>query len=83
MDEQFRQRLDEKIREMIRRGELINPGGGNRQENNDNSLRYSFGDIPTYDGKKNSMPHLHMTEFDDYLVNTGSKLHELPQEPQA
>ena len=84
MDEQIRQRAEEIVREMIRRSELTNPGRGNRQnDNNDTSLRYSLRDIPTYDGTGDSMPLIHMIEFNDFLVNTRSKLHELPQEPQA
>ena len=41
-------------------------------------------DIPTYDGKENAMPHTHLIEFEDFLVNTGSEINELPQfdEPQ-
>ena len=81
MDEQVRQRAEEMVREMNRRGELINPGS-KQNDNNDTSLRYSLRDIPTYDGTGDSMPNIHMIEFNDFLVNTGSKLHELPQEPQ-
>ena len=31
------------------------------------------------------MPHTHLIEFKDFLVNTGTEIHELPQhgEPQA
>ena len=25
------------------------------------------------------MPHTHFIEFEDFLVNTGSEIHELPQ----
>ena len=30
------------------------------------------------------MPHTHLIKFEDFLVNTGSEIHELPQhgEPQ-
>ena len=58
----------------------------NRQEDrNERSLRYSIRDIPTFDGKGDAMPHTHLVEFEDFLVNTGSEIHELPQhgEPQA
>ena len=48
MDEQVRQRAEEMVREMNRRGELINPGS-KQNDNNDISLRYSLRDIPTYD----------------------------------
>ena len=30
-----------------------------------------------------SLPHIHMLEFSDFLDNTGSKFRDLPQEPQA
>ena len=50
----------------------------------DRSLRYSFRDIPTFDGKGDSMPHAHLMEFEDFLMNTGSEINDLPQqgEPQ-
>ena len=57
----------------------------NRQDDrNERSMRYSIRDIPTYDGKGDAMPHTHLIEFEDFLVNTGSEIHELPQhgEPQ-
>ena len=41
MDEQVRQRAEEMVREMNRRGELINPGS-KQNYNNDISLRYSL-----------------------------------------
>ena len=55
-----------------------------RDDRNDRSLRYSMRDIPTYDGKGDAMPHTHLIEFEDFLVNTGSEINELPQfdEPQ-
>ena len=66
-------------------------GNGNRDrqnrqdDRNERSLRYSIKDIPTFDGKGDAMPHTHLIEFGDFLVNTGSEIHELPQhgEPQA
>ena len=66
-------------------------GNGNRDrqnrqdDRNARSLRYSIGGIPTFDGKGDAMPHTHLIEFEDFLVNTGSEIHELPQygEPQA
>ena len=94
------QRVEEIVREIMRRGEY-NPGDvdngrghGNghryrqdrndRDDRNDRSLRYSMRDIPTYDGKGDAMPHTHLIEFEDFLVNTGSEINELPQfdEPQ-
>ena len=89
MEEQVRQRAEELVREMIRRGDyhhLINPGRGariDRDNQDDRSLRYSIRDIPTFDGKGDSMPHTHMIEFGDFLVNTGSEINDLPKEPQA
>ena len=55
-----------------------------RNDRNDRSLRYSMRDIPTYDVKGDAMPHTHLIEFEDFLVNTGSEINELPQfdEPQ-
>ena len=55
-----------------------------RDDRNDRSLRYSMRDIPTYDGKGDAMPHTHLIESEDFLVNTGSEINELPQfdEPQ-
>ena len=29
------------------------------------------------------MPHIHMIEFSDFLLNTGSEINDLPQEPQV
>ena len=92
------QRIEEAAREMIRRGEfnqLMNPdnvvgrrGHRDRQDRqddrNDRSLRYSIRDIPTFDGKGDAMPHSHLIELEDFLMNTGSEINELPQhgEPQ-
>ena len=89
------QRVEEIVREIMRRGEY-NPGDidngrghGNerrhrqdrndRDDRNDRSLRYSMRDIPTYDGKGDAMPHTHLMEFEDFLENTGSEINELPQ----
>ena len=33
-------------------------------------LVYSIRDIPTFDGKGDSLPHTHMIEFGDFLVIT-------------
>ena len=66
MDEQYRQRVEEMVREMIRRGDfdhVVNPGRGVRidgDNQDDWSLRYSIRDIPTFDGKGHSMPHIQM-----------------------
>ena len=89
MDEQYRQRVEERAMELIRSGEfdnLVIPDrsawlGRNNQD--DRSLRYSIRDIPTFDGKGDSLPHTHMMEFGDFLANTGSEIRYLPQEPQA
>ena len=89
MDEQYKQRVEEMAREMIRRGDfdhLVNPGRGSRidgDNQDDWSLRYSIRDIPTFDGKEDSMPHIHMIEFGDFLVNTVSEINDLPKEPQV
>ena len=80
MDEQYRQRVEEMAGEMIRRGDfdhLVNPGRAarlDRDNQDDGSLRYSIRDIPTFNEKGDSMPHLHMIEFGDFLVNTGSEM---------
>ena len=89
MDERYRQRVEEIAREMIRSGDFdhsVNPDrdarlGRNNQD--DRSLRYFFRDIPTFDGKGDSLPHTHMMEFGDFLANTGSEIRYLPQESQA
>ena len=89
MDEQYKQRIEEIAREMIRRDEFdhpVNPDRDVRLDRNnqdDRSLRYSIRDIPTFDGKGDSLPHTHMMEFGDFLANTGSEIRYLPQEPQA
>ena len=91
------QRLEEIVREIMRRGEYNPENAGNdrghgnghrhrhdRNDRDDKSLRYSMRDIPTYDGKGDAMPHTHLIEFEDFLVNTGSEINDLPQfdEPQ-
>ena len=89
MDEQYRQRVEERAREMIRSGEfdnLVNPDrdarlGRNNQD--DRSLRYSIRDIPTFHGNGDSLPQTHMMEFSDFLANTVSEIRYLPQEIQA
>ena len=53
-----------------------------RSRDRDRSLRYSFRDIPTFDGKGDSMPHTHLIEFEDFLMNTGSQIYDLPQHGQ-
>ena len=74
---------------MIRRGHfdhLVNPGRDarlDRDNQDDGSLRYSIRDIPTFNGNGDSMTHLHMIEFGDFLVNTGSEINDLPKEPQV
>ena len=89
MDEQHRQRVHEKVMEMIRSGEYVNlviPDRGarlGRNNQDDRSLSYSIKDIPTFDGNGDSLPHIHMLEFGDFLDNTGSEIRYLPQEPQA
>ena len=42
-----------------------------RDRSRDRSLRYSIRDMPTFDGKGDSMPHTHLIEFEDFHVNTG------------
>ena len=90
------QRIEAAAREMIRRGEfnhLLDPnnvydrrgqGNGNRDRQNRQDDRNER-DIPTFDGKGDAMPYTHLIEFEDFLVNTGSEINELPQhgEPQA
>ena len=89
MDEQYRQRVEERVREMIRSGEfdnLVIPDRDARLGTNnedDRSLRYSIRDIPTFDGNGDSLPQTHMMEFSDFLANTGSEIRYLPQELQA
>ena len=80
MDEQHRQRVEEIAKEMIRSGEFdhpVNPDRDFRLDRNiqdDRSFRYSIRDIPTFDGKGDSLPHTHMLEFGDFLANTGSEI---------
>ena len=68
-------RIEVLAREMIRRGDfdhLFNPGRGARLDKDsqdDWSLRYFIRDIPTFDGKGDSMPHTHVIEFGDFLTN--------------
>ena len=89
MDEQYRQREEERAREMIRSGEfdnLVNPDRGARLGRNNQdarSLKYSIRDIPTFDGNGDPLPQTHMMEFSDFLANTGSEIRYLPPEPQA
>ena len=88
------QRVDERPRELIERGEYnhmfgqpnaehrIGQGNGNRDRQNiksERGLRYSLTDIPTFDGKGDAMPHTHLIEFKDFLENAGSEIKELPQ----
>ena len=88
IDEQYRQRVEERAMEMIRSGEfdnLVIPDrdarlGRNNQD--DRSLRCSIRDIPTFDGNGDSLPQTHMLEFSDFLANTGSEIRYLPQEIQ-
>ena len=63
-----------------------NRGRQNRQDDrNARSLSYSIRYIPTFDGKGDAMPHIYFIKFEDFLINTGSEINELPQhgEPQA
>ena len=89
MDEQYRKRVDERAMEMIRSGgfdNLVIPDRGarlGRNNQDDRSLSYSIRDIPTFDGNGDSLPHIHMLEFSDFLDNTGSEFRYLPQAPQA
>ena len=82
-------RIEALAREMIQRGEynyLFNPGECariDREYQDDRGLRYSIRDIPTFDGKGDSLPHTHMIEFGDFLTNTGSEINYLPREPEA
>ena len=77
MDEQYRQRLEEIAREMIRSGEFDHPVNPDRDARLD---RHNQDDwslvillIRVYqhiDGKEDSLPHTHMMEFGDFLANT-------------
>ena len=65
---------------------FVHPGRGVRidgDNQDDWSLRYFIRDIPTFDRKGDFMPHIHMLEFGDFLVNTGSESNDLPKEPQV
>ena len=81
-------RIEALAREMIQRGELnhlFNPGEGARRDReyqDDRRLRYSIRDIPTFDGKGDSLPHTHIIEFGDFLTNTGFEINYLPREPE-
>ena len=81
-------RIEALVREMVQRGELnhlFNPGEGariDREYQDDRRLRYSIRDIPTFDGKGDSLSHTHMIEFGDFLTNTGSEINYLPREPE-
>ena len=81
-------RIEALAREVIQRGELnhlFNPGEGvriDREYQDDRTLIYSIKDIPTFDGKGDSLPHTHMIEFGDFLTNTGSEINYLPREPE-
>ena len=89
MDEQYRKRVEERAREMIRSGEfdhLVIPDRGarlGRNNQDDRSLSYSIRDIPTFDGNGDSLPQMHMLEFGNFLDSTESEIRYLPQEPQA
>ena len=89
MDEQYRKRVEERAMELIRSGEydhLVIPDRGarlGRNSQDDRSLSYSIRDIPIFDGNGDSLPHIYMLEFSDFLDNTGSEFRDLPQEPQA
>ena len=84
MDEQYRQRVEERAREMIRSGEfdnLVNPDRGarlGRNNQDDRSLRYSVRDIPTFDGNGDFLPQTHMMKFSEFLANTRSEIRYLP-----
>ena len=84
-------RIEALARERIERGEynhLFNPGEGvrtgnqDREYQDDRRLRYPIRDIPTFDGKGDSLPHTHMIEFGDFLTNTGSEINYLPRVPE-
>ena len=81
-------RIEALVMEMAQRGELnhlFNPGEGariDREYQDDWRLRYSIRDIPTFDGKGDSLPHTHMIEFADFLTKTGSEINYLPREPE-
>ena len=89
MEEQYRKTVEERAMELIRSGEydhLVIPDRGarlGRNNQDDRGLSYSIRDIPTFDGNGDSLPHIHILEFSDFLDNTGSEFTDLPQEPQA
>ena len=89
MDEQYRKRVYERAMELIRSSEydhLVIPDRGarlGRNNQDDRGLSYSIRDIPTFDGNGDSLPHIHMLEFNDFLDNTGSEFRDFPQEPQV
>ena len=89
MDEQYRKRVDERAMELIRSGEydhlvILDRGARlGRSSQDDRSLSYYIKDIPTFDGNGDSLPHIHILEFSDFLDNTGSEFRDLPQEPLA
>ena len=60
------------------------PRHDDRDRSRDRSLSYSIKDILTFDSKGDLMPHTHLIEFEDFLVNTGSVINDLSQhgEPQ-
>ena len=78
------------IFEQLNANHRIGQGNGNRDrhdrqnDRNERGLRYSLRDIPTFDGKGDTMPHTHLIEFEDFLGNTGSDIKDLSQhgEPQ-
>ena len=98
---ELQQRIDQRAREIIDRGEYNHLfGNGNesdddqqdqqhrhrhrrqpRQSQDDTSLRYSLRDIPTYDGKGDSMPHTHMIEFDDFFSKYWIKIERITSKP--
>ena len=55
------------------------PRQGDRDRSRDKSLSYSIRDIPTFDGKGDSIPHTNLIKFEDFLMNTGSEIYDLPQ----
>ena len=79
MNEQYRKRVEERAMELIRSGEYDNlaiPDRGarlGRNNQDDRGHSYSIRYIPTFDGNGDSLPHIHMLEFSDFLDNTGSE----------
>ena len=82
MDEQYRKRVEERAMELIRSDEydhLVIPDRGaslGRNNQDDRNLSYSIRDIPTFDGNGDSLPHINMLEFSDFLDNTGSEFRD-------